>query len=118
MPKGRASSKVLELALERVEGVKAFEPSFDFGDELTVPILTSAMSDVQTELAGYVQSVATTADRLNRLEAVEERLNDLSVRLLAAVAGKYGTDSSEYEQAGGKRQSERRRRKRKPPESS
>jgi hypothetical protein len=46
---------------------------------------------------------------LNKLEAAEDALNDLSERMLAGVGVKFTRDSDEYEEAGGVRKSDRKR---------
>lgn len=43
------------------------------------------------------------------MQAAEDRLKDLSERVLLGVATRYGKDSDEYEMAGGIRKSERKR---------
>lgn len=50
----------------------------------------------------------------NEIEADELNLRITSTRMLSAVEAQYGPDSSEYEQAGGKRRSERKRPTKKP----
>jgi hypothetical protein len=42
---------------------------------------------------------------LNDLQYIEAQLDELSVRVLTAVAAKYGKESDEYEKAGGTRAS-------------
>ena len=44
---------------------------------------------------------------------MEKALDQLSTRMLKAVAVKFGENSDEYEKAGGKRTSERKRPQRK-----
>jgi hypothetical protein len=46
---------------------------------------------------------------LNELQDLETPLGEKSGRLLAATKGKYGPNSSEYEQIGGTRTSDRKR---------
>src|SRR6185503_4965799 len=62
---------------------------------------------------GYLQSDARH-DQHNALLAAEKALGDLSERMLAGVAARFGKNSSYYEQAGGVRMSERKRPVRKP----
>lgn len=116
----RASSPALEKAQLRMQGAKSFNPTFDFGDGLTVAAYQALMDDVQMKLEAYLQIGALLDEKLNSLQEAEGNLNRFSVRMLSAVAAKYGTDSSEYEQIGARRVSERRRSSRKsnPPESS
>ncbi|MBM4025843.1 MAG: hypothetical protein FJ280_10625 [Planctomycetes bacterium] len=45
----------------------------------------------------------------NQIKTQEKKLKDLTERMLAAVAARYGKDSDEYEKAGGTRKSERKR---------
>ena len=48
-------------------------------------------------------------EKANKLAASEKTLQDLSERVLAGVAARFGKDSNEYEKVGGVRKSERKR---------
>jgi len=46
----------------------------------------------------------------NQFEAAERLVRDMSERMLAGVAARFGKDSDAYEKAGGTRKSERKHR--------
>ena len=76
------------------------------------------ITDLGDELASYNQNSAALDEQQNVVDAKEEATGDWNKRILAAVAAKYGTDSSEYEMVGGTRTSERRRSGRKGPSTN
>lgn len=57
----------------------------------------------------YNGEVAALDDRQNRLGTRDRGLGQWNQRILAAVKGRYGGDSSEYELVGGVRSSERKK---------
>ena len=114
MPRRRRISKVLDNAQTRLAGLKSIDPALDLGGGLTVTAFGNAISDGQTKLATYNQTLATIDDQYNAVLASEKNTGDFSERMLAGVAARFGKNSSQYEQAGGVRKSERKRPTRKP----
>lgn len=108
MGRARKSSKVLAKAVARAAGIKSIDGALDLGGGLTLAAFNTAIANAQTTLADYNQALATVDDKLNVHNAAEAILKDLSERMLAGVAARYGKNSSEYEQAGGVRKSERK----------
>ena len=115
MARKRRTSAVLETARQRLAGLKQINPIPDFGGNLSAAGGDAIVGDISGELDSYNQNYAALDDQQNRLEAKEASGNDWSKRILAAVAAKYGTDSSEYEMVGGTRLSERKPRSGKGP---
>jgi len=70
---------------------------------------------MQAKQDAYNALLSQADQAQNELLAAEKAIRDLSERMLAGVASKYGKDSSEYEMAGGTRKSERKRPTRKTP---
>lgn len=114
MARRRRVSKVIDNAQTRLAGLKSIDPALDLGTGLTAASFDTAVKDAQTKLATYNQTLATIDDQYNALVASERALGDLSERMLAGVAARFGKNSSQYEQAGGVRKSERKRPTRKP----
>ena len=110
----KQTSKVLEKAQARSAGIKNFNSTLDLGNGLTVASFDTAIGTTQTILSEYNQALAAVDDKYNALVAAEKSLGDISERMLAGIAARFGKDSSEYEQAGGVRKSERKRPTRKP----
>lgn len=108
MGRSKRMSKVLDKANARAAGLRAVG-AFDFGNGLNTTAYEGALSDVRAKLDEYNQALSAVDEKYNSLLAAEKTLQDLSERVLAGVAAKYGKDSSEYEQVGGVRKSERKR---------
>ena len=109
MSRLKRTSPILETAQHRLAGLKSLIPAPDFGAELTIAGFEADIKAVSEKLAGYNQLLSTVDQELNELEDLEIPLGDKTRRFLAATAGKYGSDSSEYEQVGGTRTSDRKR---------
>lgn len=111
MPSRYTTDSVL-TECERIARVWADNPTFSLGE---------------VTLAGFQAKIAEVRQKREQLEAlrmqmtaltndVEEGTNELAAirtRALSGVRAVFGPDSTQYEQAGGKRQSEIRRTTRK-----
>lgn len=109
MARKRRTSQVLELARQRLAGLKSINPEPDFGGDLTVTAFTTKINGFTTNLGTYNEHVAALDDEQNSIEAEEEELREWTRRWLAAIEAKHGPDSSEYELAGGTRTSDRKK---------
>lgn len=110
MTRKKRTSRVLEKAELRVAGLKAVDPTMDFGDTRTMTNLTTQIEQLRTKLDSYNTALAVIDSAKSELEVLEKSLGDLTDKMLIGVAFRYGKDSSEYEMAGGVRKSERIRR--------
>jgi hypothetical protein len=117
MARQKRTSQVLEIARQRLAGLKSITPPVVLGGNLTVEGYETEIEAYSTRRDSYNSKVADLDDETNQLDDHEERLNELSVRMLAAVKAHYGPDSSELEQLGAVRTSDRKRpvRSTKPP---
>jgi len=109
MARLKTSSKTFEKAFRRMAAVKSIAPDFDLGNDLTVDNYQAAITDVKDAMDDYNTTLSTVDDKLNFLKAKELTLQDWNERILVGVAAKFGKNSSQYEQAGGKRKSEKKR---------
>lgn len=109
MGRARKNSKVLDKAQARSAGIKSIDPALDLGGGLTMPAFDTAIGNAQTALEEYNRALAVVDDKLNAFVTAETTLRDISERIFAGVAARYGKNSSQYEQAGGVRKSERKR---------
>ena len=112
MARKRRTSPVLEIAQQRLAGLKSINPEPNLGDELTVAAFGAKISGFSTNLNNYNTHVAALDDEQNSIDAQEDELRDWNRRWLSAIEAKHGPDSSEYEAVGGKRVSERKKPKR------
>jgi hypothetical protein len=96
---------VLDNAQTRAAGIKGIDAALDLGGGLTMAAFNTAIGNARTALDEF----SVVDDKLNAFVAAETTLRDISERILAGVAARYGKNSSQYEQAGGVRKSERKR---------
>jgi len=114
MARLKRKSAILETARRRLAGLKSITPTPDLGPALTPEAIEAEIEAYSKRQDSYNAKLAALDDETNQLEDHEQRLNDLSLRLLAAVKGHFGPDSSELEQIGGTRRSDRKRNGRTP----
>jgi len=110
MARQKRTSAVLEMARQRLAGLKSINPEPDLGPTLTMAMIEARTNGFGTQLDTYNQHVATLDDEQNGVDRDEDSLEDVMSRVLSAVRAQCGPDSSEYEAVGGTRTSERRRR--------
>ena len=103
MARQKRTSNILEVAHKRMAGLNSISPAPDFGPGLKVAAYAAEISEFSTRLDGYNQMSSAVDEAQNQLDAAEEGLNESNKRMLAAVKAHYGTDSNQYEQAGGTR---------------
>jgi len=109
MARQKRTSLVLELARQRLAGLKSITPPAVLGGNLSVEGYEAEIEAYSTRRDSYNSKVADLDGETNQLDDHEQRLNQLSQRILAAVKAQYGPDSSELEQLGGVRLSDRKR---------
>jgi hypothetical protein len=110
----KRSSTILETARQRLAGLKSISPKPNFGPALDLDQYEQDINKLGVSLDKYNELVSLLDQTQNALEIEEAQIHDKNKRMLAATGAQYGPDSSEYEQAGGKRLSERRRNTKKP----
>ena len=114
MARLKRGSNVLETARQRLSGLKSFTPKPNFGPALDLDQYEQEINTYSTNLDKYNETLSLLDSLQNDLDAGGVSLRDKNKRMLAAVGAHYGTDSNEYERAGGTRSSERKRPTRKP----
>ncbi|MBW4693448.1 MAG: hypothetical protein KME27_17000 [Lyngbya sp. HA4199-MV5] len=110
MTRKKRTSQMLEKAELRSAGLKAVDPTMDFGDTRSVPNLTTQIAQLRSKIDSYNTALAIIDSSKAEIAALERNLGDLADQMLIGVAFKYGKNSREYEMAGGVRKSERIRR--------
>ncbi len=109
MARAKRSSAILETARKRLAGLKQINPAPNFGPTLTTAAYETEINGFSSDQDGYNGDVAALDDKQNRLDTREATLRDWNRRILSAVEGQYGPDSSEFELVGGTRRSERKK---------
>lgn len=107
MARKKRTSRVLEKAELRSAGLKAIDPTLDFGDARNMNNLTHFMEQLRSKIDAYNTALSVIDSSQTEIEQLEKTLGDLSEKMLIGVAFKYGKDSPEYEMAGGVRKSDR-----------
>lgn len=102
MARLKRSSTTLEKALRRIAGMRAISPTLEFGNGLSVTDYNSRIQNLQTQLSAHNTLLSTLDEMAGRLSLNEEELRSYSERMLMSVATRYGKDSLQYIQAGGK----------------
>lgn len=106
MARKKRTSPAFEKLAQRLSGLKAIDEKLDLGNNLTVEAISQTLLTYNSELEDYNIFLGNVDSKLNSVEQMEEAANNLSEKILIAVAAKYGNDSNEYEKAGGKRKSD------------
>jgi hypothetical protein len=109
MARQKKESPVVEKARQRLTALTSIDPELDLGNNLTVSAYQAQVAAAQEKLDIYNTLLSQVDDAYNAFQVSEKALRDLSERMMAGVASKYGKDSSQYEMAGGVRKSERKR---------
>ena len=109
MARTKRTSTILETARQRLAGLKSITPAADFGATLTLDGYDADIVALSGKLEGYNQKLSELDSLQNELDTAETALREKNTRILSATEAHYGSDSSEYEQAGGTRRSERKR---------
>ncbi|MBD2530968.1 hypothetical protein H6G97_15810 [Nostoc flagelliforme FACHB-838] len=110
MPRQKRTYRALEKAELRMSGLKAIDPSMDFGDARSLQNITQVIQQYRSKIEAYNTTLAVIDSYKNEMRELETTLSDLTEKMLLGVAFKYGKDSHEYEMAGGVRKSTRVRR--------
>jgi hypothetical protein len=108
MGRKKRTSKILDKASARAAGLRSIGPQ-DFGNGVTSAAFEAAVTDTRDRLDDYNQALSTVDEKANLLADSEKRLQDLTERILAGLAAKYGKNSNEYEKGGGTRKADRKR---------
>ena len=109
MARSKRTSAISEAAKLRLAGLQSIDPELDLGGGLTVASFKAEIEDVDADMNTYNTMLSDVDEVANRLDTKEDKLNDKSTRMLAAVGAHFGKDSDEYEKAGGTRTSERKK---------
>lgn len=99
----------LDKARTRLAAVKSIDTTLDLGNDLTVENYETQLVKTNNAIALYNTTLSTIDDLYNAGLEQLEILKDWNERILSGVASKFGTNSSQYEMAGGVRKSERKR---------
>ncbi|HTH54943.1 MAG TPA: hypothetical protein VL728_02780 [Cyclobacteriaceae bacterium] len=109
MGRTKKNNSHYNVAFNRLANLKSISPTLDLGNGLTAVAYDTAVNAFRQKLEDYNIALSMVDEKYNLVQDAEKNLRDLSERMLAGVAVKYGKNSHEYEKAGGVRKSERKK---------
>jgi hypothetical protein len=109
MARQKKLSEIIEKADQRLTALRAIDPKLDLGGGLTLTAFAAQVSAARAALDAYNNLLTQVDAAYNTFQSSEGSVNEFSQRMLAGVGSRYGKDSTQYEQAGGKRKSERKK---------
>ncbi|MBX9255360.1 hypothetical protein H1Q63_15665 [Desmonostoc muscorum CCALA 125] len=109
MARLKRSSQVLDKATRRIAGMQSISETLEFGDGLSVAEYEKRIQTLQTKLSSYNKMLSTLDEAAGQIELLEEDLSSYSERMLMSVRTRYGKNSLQYVQAGGKRRQSNKR---------
>lgn len=99
----------LDKGKTRLASIKSIDANLDLGNGVTAAAYESEIDLLKTKVSDYNTLLSGVDNSYNQYEAQLAIVKTWNERILNGVAFKYGTDSNEYEMAGGKRKSERKK---------
>ena len=113
MARLKKTSAVITAALTRTASLESSDPKLDLGNGLTLDTFRKSIQTATDNLDAYNKLLSDADVAAGVFAGAESALGDMSSRMLAGVAAKYGKDSPQYQQAGGTRTSDIKRSPRK-----
>nr|WP_322652943.1 hypothetical protein [Nostoc sp. CmiVER01]MDZ8121885.1 hypothetical protein [Nostoc sp. CmiVER01] len=107
MSRQKRTYRVLEKAEFRTAGLKAIDPTMNFGDGRNLESMTQLIEQYRTKIDAYNTALAVIDSSKAEMDELDRTLSNLTEKMLLGVAFKYGKDSYEYQMAGGVRKSDR-----------
>ncbi|MEH2146815.1 hypothetical protein [Nostoc sp.] len=102
MARLKRSSTVLDKATLRISGMRSISETLEFGDSLNLAEYERRIQTLQTKLSSYNTMLSTVDEAVGQIELLEQDLRSYSEKMLMSVATRYGKNSLQYMQAGGK----------------
>jgi hypothetical protein len=109
MARQKRSSRTLERAQLRSDGIQSVDGQLDAGGGFSAPGYINIIHKLRAEVSAYNTALSSIDALNNQVAETENQLAEYSERMLLGVAAKYGKDSREYEMAGGVRKRDRKR---------
>ncbi|MBN3891393.1 MAG: hypothetical protein HWQ43_20290 [Nostoc sp. JL31] len=103
MARLKRGSTVLDKATRRIAGMRSISETLEFGDSLNLTEYQRRIQTLQTKLSSYNTMLSTLDEAMGQIQLLEEDLSSYSEKMLMSVGTRYGKNSLQYVQAGGKR---------------
>ena len=104
------NSQALEISKRRLEKLRSIDPALDLGGGMSIAAFAAAIDQLEGYQATYNQTLSDLDGQLSVIKDKEVEIRELRDRFLKLIGGKFGTNSTEYTNAGGTRKSERKKR--------
>ncbi len=102
MARSKRKSDVLDKATMRITGMKTIGEPLDFGNGLNLTEYEARFQALQNQLIVYNEMLNSIDGASAQIESMEQELRGYSERMLTGVLTRYGKESAQYRQAGGK----------------
>ncbi|MBW4522814.1 MAG: hypothetical protein KME16_24510 [Scytolyngbya sp. HA4215-MV1] len=102
MARAKRGSEALDKATRRIAGMRSMNDPLDFGYGLSLADYENRTQVLQTKLLDYNTKLSELDQIMEQIKLLEQALNGYSEKMLMGVATRYGKQSVEYIQAGGK----------------
>lgn len=109
MARLKRSSSSLEQATRRLAGMRSISETLEFGNGLSLAEYDARIEALQTRLSSYNTMLSTLDEIAGQIELMEKELRSYSEKMLMGVATRYGKDSLQYMQAGGRQRKSSKR---------
>ncbi|RCJ38460.1 hypothetical protein A6769_08610 [Nostoc punctiforme NIES-2108] len=103
MARLKRGSTVLDKATRRIAGMRSISETLEFADSLNLTEYQRRIQTLQTKLSSYNTMLSTLDEAMGQIQLLEEDLSSYSEKMLMSVGTRYGKNSLQYVQAGGKR---------------
>ena len=102
MARLKRGSSVLEKGMRRLAGMRSIHDPLEFGSGLSLAEYDVRLQALQGQLASYNTMLSTLDEMAGTVKQMEQELCSYSEKMLMGVVTRYGKDSLQYVQAGGK----------------
>jgi hypothetical protein len=102
MARLKRSSVVVDKAMRRISGMRSISETLEFSDSLSLAEYERRIQALQTKLSSYNTMLSTVDEAVGQIKLLEQDLRSYSEKMLMSVATRYGKNSLQYIQAGGR----------------
>lgn len=102
MARLKRSSKVIDKAMRRMAGIRSIDDTLEFGNGLSLKGYDARIQILQAELSHYNTMLSALDELAGHVTLLEQDLSSYSEKMLMSVATRYGKNSLQYVQAGGR----------------
>jgi hypothetical protein len=102
MPRAKRTSPIFAKATKRMASLRSISPTLELSEGVNLADYELEVQKLQTTIATYNTLLSSVDEAAGQITAQELIVRQYSERILLGVAFRYGKDSLQYMQAGGK----------------